>query len=93
MLMEILKKKKRNNDMPYTITIDELINREIIRNDHSEEWLNKMTDEEIDEWFEEATKISMDEGVERKFPDINSAVTTKLIDRDILYKLSKIENP
>ena len=79
--------------MSYTITIDELINREIIRDDHSEEWLNKMTDEEIDEWFEEATKICMNEGVERKFPDINSAVTSKLIDRDILYKLSKIENP
>ena len=93
MLMEILKKKKRNNDMSYTITIDELINREIIRGDQSEEWLNKMTDEEIDEWFEEATELCVNEGVKIKFPDINSAVATKLINRTILYKLYKMENP
>ena len=79
--------------MSYTITIDELINREIIRDDYTEEWLNKMTDEEIDEWFEETYEICMNEGVEIKFPDINSSVANKLINRTILYKLSKIENP
>tara|TARA_R110002050_G_scaffold79261_11_gene169421 strand:+ start:20836 stop:21075 length:240 start_codon:yes stop_codon:yes gene_type:complete len=77
--------------MPHDITINELINREIIRDDQSEEWLNKMTDEEIDEWFEEATELCVNEGVKIKFPDINSCVLSKIIDMTILYKLSKME--
>lgn len=73
--------------MEYTIKITELVNRPIIRNDHIEEFLNKMTDEEIREWEEEVDNILVEEGVDRKFPDWNSAFLGKTIDRMILYNL------
>lgn len=33
--------------MEYSITIKELIKSPIIRNDFDEEWMNKMTDDEL----------------------------------------------
>ena len=75
--------------MEYTIGIEELIKRPIIRNDRPEEFLNKMTDEEIKQWEIEVEQILLEEGTVQKFPDWNVAFLTKCIDRGILYNLFK----
>lgn len=70
------------------ITIEELINRPNIRNDHKMfTWENKMTYKEIAEMYNEWRDNLIKEGVSNKFPDMNSALLAKHIDRDILYKL------
>jgi hypothetical protein len=51
--------------------------------------MNKMTDEELKEFDKESYKFCLDEGVEEKYPDINSACLSKHIDRGILYSLLK----
>ena len=73
----------------YTITIQELLERPNIRDDyeHDSVWMNKMTDEEIDQFYEEARQVCIEEGVKEKYPDMNAAVLAKHIDRGILYKL------
>lgn len=78
--------------MKYSISLEELIHRPSIRNDYDGDgiWMNKMTDEEYNQFNEESRKICIEEGVEDKFPDINSAVLSKHIDRCILYKLFSI---
>lgn len=77
--------------MEYSITIEELIKRPIIRNDNSEEFLNKMTDEEIKQWEKEVELNLLEEGVVQKFPDWNAAFLAKTIDRGILYNLFKLQ--
>jgi hypothetical protein len=41
----------------YTISINELIKRPIIRNDFKEEWMNKMTDDELSQYNKECYKV------------------------------------
>jgi hypothetical protein len=77
--------------MEYSITIQELIKRPIIRNDKAEEFLNKMTDEEIHQWEKEVEQILFGEGVVQKFPDWNVEFLAKTIDRGILYELFKLQ--
>jgi hypothetical protein len=77
--------------MEYSITIQELIKRPIIRNDKAEEFLNKMTDEEIHQWEKEVEKILLGEGVVQRFPDWNVEFLAKTIDRGILYELFKLQ--
>jgi hypothetical protein len=72
--------------------IHELINKPIIRNDYDEEWLNKMTDEEIEAWEDEMLEECIKAGIPYKFPDINGALISKHIDTTILYKIFKIAN-
>jgi hypothetical protein len=74
----------------YSITIQELLERPIIRNDYNEEWMNKMTDEELTQFDEETRQLCIENGtLNKKFPDINAACLSKLVDRNILYKLLK----
>lgn len=73
--------------MEYTLTIQELIQRPIIRNDNAYEFLNKMTNEEIEQWDKEAEQMLKDEKVPEMFPDWNAAYLAKIIDRQILYDL------
>lgn len=75
--------------MEYSITIQEIIKRSIIRNDFDEEWMNKMTDEELSQFDKESYKICIEEGTVEKYPDINAACLSKHIDRGILYNLLK----
>lgn len=72
--------------MEHTIKIEELIKRPIIRNDKSEEFLNKMTDDEIRQWENEVKQNLLEQGVVQKFPDWNVAFLAKSIDTSILYK-------
>lgn len=74
--------------MDYSITLKELIERPIIRNDYDEERMNKMTDDEIKQYEKEVEQILL-ECVIQKYPDWNAAYLSKHIDRDILYKLFK----
>jgi 16S rRNA C967 or C1407 C5-methylase (RsmB/RsmF family) len=73
--------------MKYTLTIQELIQRPIIRNDNAYEFLNKMTNEEIEQWDKEVEQMLKDENVPDMFPDWNAAYLAKVIDRQILYDL------
>ena len=63
--------------MAYTIGIEELIKRPIIRNDKPEEFLNKMTDDEIRQWEIEVEQTLLKEGVVQKFPDWNAALNIR----------------
>lgn len=73
----------------YTISIKELLERPIIRVDFNEEWMNKMTDEELSQFDRESYQFCLNEGASEKYPDINAACLSKHIDRTILYKLMK----
>ena len=75
--------------MKYTIGIKELVKRPIIRNDRPEEFLNKMTDEEIKQYEIEIEQNLLEEGIKPKFPDLNVSFLAKTIDRSILYNLFK----
>jgi hypothetical protein len=76
----------------YSITIQDLLERPIIRNDFEEEWMNKMTDEELSQFDKESYQLCLEEGTPEKYPDINAACLSKHIDRSILYKIIKEEN-
>jgi hypothetical protein len=78
---------EQNNN--YSITIKDLIHRPIIRYDYNEEWMNKMTDEELAQFDKESYQLCLKEGVLEKYPDINAACLSKHIDRTILYNLIK----
>ena len=73
--------------MEYTINLKELIARPVIRNDNTYDFLNKMTDEEINQWDKEVSEILKEEKVPEMFPDWNAAYIAKLVDRQILYEL------
>jgi hypothetical protein len=78
--------------MEYTLTIQELLQRPIIRNDNSFEFLCKMTDEEISKWESEVMQILKEKNVPEIYPDYNAAYIAKIIDRQILYDLFKLGN-
>jgi hypothetical protein len=78
--------------MEHKLSIKELIDRPIIRNDKPDEWMNKCTDEEIRQWEDEARENLINEGVPQVFPDFNAAFLAKCIDRDIIYGLFKGEH-
>lgn len=66
-----------------------LVNKPIIRDDYSEEFLNKMSDKEIEDW-EHDIKISMvKDRIPEKFPDWNSAYLCRVIDTSVLYEIIK----
>lgn len=76
----------------YTITIQDLLERPIIRSDFEDEWMNKMTDEELSQFDEESYQLCLEEGIPEKYPDINAACISKHIDRGILYEIIKEAN-
>ena len=53
--------------MGYSITVQELIKRPIIRTDFDEEWMNKMTDDELNKFDKESYDISIKEGTIEKY--------------------------
>lgn len=76
--------------MIYSLTIEELINRPIIRSDQGYEYLNKMTDVEIQIFDREIEQILIEDNVPKQYPDWNVSVMSKYIDFDILYNLFKL---
>jgi len=73
----------------YSIPLMELLTRPFIRDDQAYDYLNKLTDEEIEQRYKEVELILEEEGVSKKFPDWNAARLAKLIDSDVLYKVFK----
>ena len=67
----------------------ELLERPNIRDNFEDNdvWMNKMTDEELDQFDSESRQMCIEEGIEEKYPDINASILSKHIDRGILYKL------
>ena len=72
--------------MEYSLKIQDLVNRPIIRNDRPEEFMNKMTDDELEMMESEISDILKSNCVDKKFPDWNSAYLSKIVDRGILYR-------
>ena len=64
----------------YTITMNELIARPIIRSDRPFEYMNKMSDIEIDQFILER--------YDENYDDIDE--TARVIDMNILYELFKL---
>ena len=77
--------------MKYSISIEELVNRRMIRFDYYSEFYNKMTDEEISQWEKEVEEVLIEKGVEKKSPDWNNEFLSVIIDRDILYNTLKLK--
>jgi len=75
--------------MPYTITIQELLERPILHNRYADEWMNKLTDEELNQWDKEVYAKLIEDGTPNKFPDLNAGHLSAVIDRTILYKIFK----
>jgi hypothetical protein len=73
----------------YSITIAELVKRPIIRKDFYEEWMNKMTDEELDIRDDETHQICKESGMLETLADMPVAYLTKQIDTTIMYNLVK----
>lgn len=81
-------KNKENNK---SLNLNDLIDRPIIRNDQIFEMLNKMTDEEIKDYYDSIEKQLEIDGVEKIFPVWNSERLSKEIDMEILYEIFKEE--
>lgn len=81
--------------MEYTNKIKELVERPIIRDDFDEEWMNKMTDEELDQFEKESFEMCLEKGSTEQYSDETHSeeIITKwvanYIDRGILYELFK----
>jgi hypothetical protein len=77
--------------MEYTLTIKDLLERPVIRNDSDFEFMNKMTDDEIAAWKSEAETILAEDLIFKNNPDFEMEFFHKMIDRDILYNIIKEE--
>ena len=77
--------------MIYSLTIEELINRPIIRSDQGYEYMNKMTDVEIQIFDREIEQILIEDDIQKVYPDWNASVLSKYIDFEILYNLFKLK--
>lgn len=79
------------NKLIYIPSIRELIDRPEITPGGCHKWAAKMTFEEFKLWEETTRKKLIEDGVSEKFPDMNSAMLAKEIDREILYDLMEIQ--
>jgi len=66
-----------------------MLTRPIIRDDYLDEWMNKLTDEEMKIWDEETYAECIKKGVPNKFPELNAAHLSITIDTGILYDIFK----
>lgn len=73
----------------YSITMDELIRRPIIRDDNEMEWMNKLTDDEINQRYIEIAKI-YEESENLGGSTLHTFQLDRFIDTDILYKMFNI---
>jgi len=75
--------------MIYSITIEELIWRPIIRYDYNDEWMNKMTDDEIDQYNKELNDMVSQLSIEEHM----NCIASKTYDRNVLYGLFMLCKP
>jgi hypothetical protein len=79
------------NNRQYSLSVQELIKRPLQRNDQPYEFMNKMNDEEIEQ-FEKEVKVYMElDNVSKIFPEYNAELIARFINRDIIYKVFQME--
>lgn len=76
-------------DKKYSISIEELLNRPILHFQYDEEWMNKMTEDEILQYELEARAISIQEEIQDKSQSLEILLRQKYRDRTIIYNLLK----
>lgn len=75
--------------MGYKIPLQALVFRPIIRSDMPEEFLNKMTDAELLEWYDELREEFLKQGVDESMPRWKLLFEEKIIERRDIYELFK----
>ena len=75
--------------MAYKIPLQALVFRPVIRSDMPEEFLNKMTDKELLEWYDELREEFMKKGVDESMPRWKLLFEEKIIERRDIYELFK----
>ncbi len=73
----------------YSLSLNDLLKREDINPKYTN-FLRKMTNEEITEMSHEMDRIIYEQGTPLKYPDWDVQILTKLIDRDILFRLMEL---
>jgi hypothetical protein len=80
---------ENKHNLLYSISIEELINRPLLHYQYDEEWLNKMTEQEILQYESEVRDILVKESIFNKDISIEEARLAKYSSRTTLYKLIK----
>jgi len=75
--------------MAYSLVLHALVFRPIIRKDMPEEFLNKMTDEELLVWYDELRVEFMKQGVDESMPRWKLMFEEKVKERKDIYELFK----
>ena len=77
--------------MEHKLSLYTIVKREAIRTDQIFDWLNRMTDDEIEEYYDELYAELKRIGVKQEFPQWQSTLMSKDIDRDIVYRVIRNE--
>ena len=58
----------------FSISVQELLERPGIRNDYegNEAWMNKMTDEELNQFDKECREMCSESGIPKTYPEMNA---------------------
>lgn len=73
--------------MAYKTRLQALVFRPVIRSDMPEKFLNKMTDAELLEWYDELREEFLKQGVDESMPRWKLMFEEKLIERRNIYEL------
>ncbi len=73
--------------MAYSLPLQALVFRTVIRNDMPEEFLNKMTDDEISTWYEEFKQEQLKIGIDESMPIFKLRFEEKIKERKDIYEL------
>jgi hypothetical protein len=75
--------------MRYKLPLQALVFRPVIRSDMPEEFLNKMNDKEILEWYNELRNEFLEQGLDESMPRWKLLFEEKIIERRDIYELFK----
>lgn len=75
--------------MAYTLKLQALVYRPVIRNDMPEAFLNRMTDEELLVWYEELRQEFLKQGVDESMPRWKFMFDEKVIQRRDIFEIFK----
>lgn len=75
--------------MAYTLKLQALVYRPIIRSDMPEEFLNKMTDAELLQWFSELKVELLKRGIDESMMTFKSKFDEVILERKDIYEIFK----
>jgi len=75
--------------MAYTLKLQALVYRPVIRSDMPEAYLNRMTDEEISVWYEEFKQEQMNKGIDESMPIFKLKFDEKVKERQGIFEIFK----